>query len=224
VSSCFPNVAKIKIQSSTGKPIQLVELQALSDGINVALGKSASQSSTFVTRTGKHLWAFEAVDGDLTSFSRTNDNNAWLEVDLKGSFPVNLITIFNHGCTGASSNHPMNCLCALSEATLSLLDDLDTEITAVTIGNTCGRLSLEYVFDAAPGFCSPVAFTATTRELTTQSGDVVAHHSKQPTQAPWKTRRRRLSRVRMWLTAQIQVQFLINVDNDLDVCKMWGFA
>jgi hypothetical protein len=35
---------------------------------------------------------------------------------------------------------------------------------------------------------------------------------------------RRLSRVRMWLTAQIQVQFLINVDNDLDVCKMWGFA
>jgi hypothetical protein len=35
-----------------GKPIQLVELQALSDGINVALGKSASQSSTFVTRTG----------------------------------------------------------------------------------------------------------------------------------------------------------------------------
>jgi hypothetical protein len=153
-TSCLPNAAKIKIQSTTGKPIQIIELQALSGGTNVALGKKASQSSTFVTRTGKYLLASEAIDGDLTSFSHTNDKNAWLEVDLKGTFPVNLITIFNRGCTGASSNHPMNCLCALSGATLSLLDDFDTEITAVTIGDTCGRLTLEYVFDAAPEFCS----------------------------------------------------------------------
>ncbi|KAL7503313.1 hypothetical protein ACHAXN_001115 [Cyclotella atomus] len=82
-----------------------------------------------------------------------------------------------------SVNDPLNCLCRLSNTTLSLIDDSDNLIVSKTIGDTCGQLTLEYVFEAALQFC---------QKISTMSE--AASPSLQPAQAPseWMGRGRRL--------------------------------
>jgi hypothetical protein len=146
--ACLPNSRKVKLwQSTTGAQIQLFELRAFSSSGNVAHGKSASQSSTY----GEQFSASNAVDGNTNTFSHTKDSNSWLEVDLGANFDISSINIIN--CCCQSVNDPLNCLCRLSNATLSLMDDSDKVIASKTIGDTCGQFTLEYVFEAAPEFC-----------------------------------------------------------------------
>jgi hypothetical protein len=183
---CLPNARKIKLQqSSTGEHINLFELEVFtSSGINIAQGKSASQSSTYVAASGKTFPASNVVDGVTSTFSHTNDINGWLEVDLGSSFDISSVNILNRWCKSPSD--PSNCLCRLSNATLSLVDDLDAEIELVTIGNTCGQLTLEFIFETAPKFCqiapsssSPFSSSPTVR-LTTSP-------RKPPTNSPSKS-------------------------------------
>jgi hypothetical protein len=56
-----------------------------------------------------------------------------------------------------SVNDPLNCLGRLSNTTLSLIDDSDNLIVSKTIGDTCGQLTLEYVFEAALQFCQKIS-------------------------------------------------------------------
>jgi hypothetical protein len=167
ITSCLPITRKIKLhQASTDKTVQIFELEVFSSstGTNVAVGKTATQSSTFVTKSGEYFDAFYAIDGDTNTFSHTKDSNSWIEVDLGNSFPVNTITILNRWC--GNFNDPKGCLCKLTGATLSLIDDSDTEITSTTIGDTCGQSTLEYVFDPSPDFCptSSVSFLSNRSE------------------------------------------------------------
>jgi hypothetical protein len=158
INVCLPNTRKIKLQQSTnGTYIHIFELQALSSlGINVAQGKSASQSSTYVTpASGESFPASLAIDGNTNTFSHTKDSNAWLEVDLGSSFDISSLNILNRWCK--STSDPWNCLCRLSNTTLSLIDDSDSVIVSKTIGDTCGRLALEYAFEAASQFCQTSA-------------------------------------------------------------------
>jgi hypothetical protein len=77
--------------------------------INIAKGKNAKQSSTF-----KSHGAALAIDGDVNTFSHTNDDKAWLEIDLGKMYTINYVTIVNRWC-GDPNDFP-NCLCRLSEA------------------------------------------------------------------------------------------------------------
>ena len=81
----LPKAAKVKIQSLTGTPIQMFEVEVISDGENVTFGKTATQSSTFKNKKG--FSASKAVDGQMDRFSRTkrNDECAWWMVDLRSA-------------------------------------------------------------------------------------------------------------------------------------------
>jgi len=143
----YNNAKKIKLQSNTGMPIHLFQLQVISSsGDNVALGKTSTQSSTLGSFT-----ALKAVDGNQATFSHTNDANAWLEVDLGGIFSIRSVVIVNRWCKEPSD--PSACLCRLSYASLVLVDNLGTEISSISTGNTCGLLSMTYEFDRDSRFC-----------------------------------------------------------------------
>ena len=153
-SYCLPYARKVKIeQRSTGRPIQIFQLHVSSSGIDVAQGKNATQSSTWVAKwNGKSFNASNAVDGKYWTYSRTNnDPNAWLEVDLGGNFAVGSVDILNRWCKDITD--PENCLCELSGATVLLIDDSGDETTSITIGDTCGKGHLEYILDPSQVFC-----------------------------------------------------------------------
>ena len=132
LASCYPEARKVKIASTTGEQIQMLELQILSsENVNIALNKTASQSSTLGTNS-----ASLAVDGDLTTFSHTDDANASWEVDLGSAFSLQSVMINNRWCGDFSD--PNGCLCRLSGATLTLLNEEGDVVSAKSIGDTCG--------------------------------------------------------------------------------------
>ena len=150
---CFPNARIVKFQQpSTKDPIQLFEVMvADSTGTNVASGKTARQSSTYTSRSGEHYPAPNVIDGDASTFSRTNDETPWLEIDLGESVPVTSVSVLNRWCENSSD--PTSCLCSLTGASLSLIDESGEELTSNLIGDTCGKPTLEFVFDSSPEFC-----------------------------------------------------------------------
>eukprot|EP00956_Cyclotella_meneghiniana_P028177 scaffold64960_cov44-Cyclotella_meneghiniana.AAC.2 len=151
--SCFPNARKVKLQQpSTGQPIHIFELHVTSSGVDIAKGKNATQSSTWVAPwNGKSFNASNAVDGKYWTYSRTNDANAWLEVDLGGDYAIGSLEILNRWCQDLTD--PPNCLCKLSEATMSLIDESGVETLSIPIGNTCGKGHLEYILDPSTEYC-----------------------------------------------------------------------
>ena len=63
-------VKKIKIESTTGNSIQMFEVLVMSNGLNVATGKIASQSSSWIAPwNGKSFDASRAVDGNEGKWS-----------------------------------------------------------------------------------------------------------------------------------------------------------
>jgi hypothetical protein len=68
----------------------MFELQVDSTGLNVAIGKDATQVNNF---KGIAMFAAsKAIDGNENSFSHTgrSDGGVWWEVDLGDSFLLNL--------------------------------------------------------------------------------------------------------------------------------------
>jgi hypothetical protein len=129
----------------------MFELQVISRGLNVAIGKDASQSSDF---KGKAMFAAsKAVDDNESSFSHTGRSGCgvWWEVDLGESYPVESIKILNRWCQ--AKEDPTGCLCKLSHAAISLLDDDGKWLDATLTGNTCDTLEVEHEFEASPVHC-----------------------------------------------------------------------
>jgi hypothetical protein len=130
----------------------MFELQVISKGSNVALGKVATRSSDF---KGKAMFsASKAVDGNVNSFSHTgrSECGVWWEVNLEDSFPIESIKILNRWCENESDVN--RCMCRLSHAAISLLDDDGKWVDGVLTGNTCGDLEVDHVFDASPNYCA----------------------------------------------------------------------
>jgi hypothetical protein len=105
----------VRIQLINGQPLSLAEVQVFgtpgaSSAANVALAKLASQSSTLAYPTAG---AGSAVDGNTDgnffdgSVTHTNlDTNAWWQVDLGASGPVDGVVIWNRTdcCFGRLNN------------------------------------------------------------------------------------------------------------------------
>jgi hypothetical protein len=140
-------VRSIRIESTTGEPIQFFELQAYTtSGLEVATGKVATQSSTFKDDNVK-FGASNAVDGNNSTFSHTNDASSTWEVDLAGDYGISYTSIQNRWCGGTSDDS--NCLCRLTNAKLSLLDVEGEVVSSVNVGNTCGTLTVKNDFEYA---------------------------------------------------------------------------
>jgi hypothetical protein len=145
---CFPLAKKVKVQSLTGLPIQMIELQVISKGSNVAIGKDATQSSTF-----KDKVASKAVDGKMNSFSHTGSDNCggWWQIDLGDSFTIESIKILNRWCSNPSDS--IGCLCRLSQAAISLFSHDGKWVNAAFNGDTCKLLEVNHEFKASPEYC-----------------------------------------------------------------------
>lgn len=108
--------------------------------INVAKGKLATQSSVF-----KSYGANLAVDGDIRTFSHTNDDSAWIHIDLQKSYYVHSINVLNRWCRD-QKDHP-GCLCRLSNAKLLLLDKDGVIVETRDFEDTCGVGTIVEEFD-----------------------------------------------------------------------------
>lgn len=87
---------QLKLESTTGAPLQMFEVQAFSSAVNKALSKVAIQSSNY----GDSFTAFKAVDGFANTFSHTyaTDVNAWWMVDFGESDDIESVNILNRYC------------------------------------------------------------------------------------------------------------------------------
>ncbi|KAL7478275.1 hypothetical protein ACHAW6_006120 [Cyclotella cf. meneghiniana] len=144
---CLPTLRYIKLQSATDFPVSVFEIIALDkrNASNIALpsvnpSATATQSSTFQTKNGGSFDASLAIDGDLTTFSHTKSstgNHEWIQIDLGSSQAVRGITVMNRWCGDVSDS--TGCLCRLSQANLTLLDDSGVGVVwHETLGDTCG--------------------------------------------------------------------------------------
>lgn len=122
-------------------PIHIREIEIYSlGGTNVALGKTAIQSSTLRSFLASH-----AIDGNTNSFSHTNDSSPVWEIDLGRVFFIDSIRIMNRYC-GRDTSDPIGCLCRLSHAVLSIFGEDRQWIASTSIGNTCDKLEWMYSF------------------------------------------------------------------------------
>ena len=125
------SASKVKIQSTTGEPLTMREVRVFSNGVNVAIGKNATQSSDL---DGTKV-ATKAVDDKWRTYSSTGDGcSKWWEVDLGESFPIDKVLIVNLKC----SNDP-ECACKNSYATVSLLDANGEWVDVKVLGNSCSK-------------------------------------------------------------------------------------
>lgn len=124
----------------------MFEVRVMSSGVNVSQGKEAWQSSTLRDRS--KFDASRAVDGNTGSFSHTGDDNVpWWEVDLGETLPIESITILNRWCR--NSDDPFDCLCRLSHAAVTVMDENDNWVASKFLGDTCGVLEINIAFDCA---------------------------------------------------------------------------
>jgi len=135
-NNCYKSARKVRLESTTGKQLQMFELRVFSSSINVALNKHATQSSTLST-LGDTFAASNAVDGNSLTFSHTRDANAYFEVDLGDTFDLESVEIVNRWCQDETD--PNRCLCRLSYANLKLLDENDRIVASRMLGNTCNE-------------------------------------------------------------------------------------
>lgn len=147
-NGCLPNARMVKLVSTTGKQIQVFEVQVYSvSGSNVATGKIATQSSTLRTFPASH-----AVDNNITTFSHTNDASAWLQIDLGEVYDIDSLFFANRWCKEPSD--PNDCFCRLSDANIVLVDGDGSVIVTESIGNTCGLPDFTFEFGRSPSYCS----------------------------------------------------------------------
>jgi hypothetical protein len=122
----------------------MFELQVISSEVNVAQGKTATQSSTHVSDSGVSFDASNALDGNSNSYSHTCDKNPYWEVDLGGMHEIESIKIVNHWC--GDENDLNQCLCRLSRAAISIEDENGNWVASQFLGDTCGKLEVDIVF------------------------------------------------------------------------------
>jgi hypothetical protein len=142
--------SKVKIQSNNEAILNVFEVQVFDpSGDNIAIGKNASQSSTFFVYDAAY-----AVDGLADTHSSTlREENSWLLIDLGKSTPIESITIKNYWCFDETDQG--NCLARLSNSTLQLLDKDETVLATKDIGDTAGWPELEFTFEATTEFSAP---------------------------------------------------------------------
>ena len=124
----------------------MFELKVMSGGSNIALGKSTSQSSTYKNNEAQ-FGSANAVDNNQGTFSHTDANAvglAWYELNLGSEQNIDSITIFNKWCT--NSNDQPGCLCRMSNAVISLVNDLGQTVATKNLGDTCGKSEVSSVY------------------------------------------------------------------------------
>ena len=107
------------------------EVRVFSNGVNVAIGKNATQSSDL----DDTKVASEAVDDKWRTYSSTGDDcSTWWQVDLGESLPIDKVIIVNRKCVDDPE-----CACKNSFAIVSLLDANGKWVDAKVHGDSCDK-------------------------------------------------------------------------------------
>ena len=124
------------------------EVRGFSGDVNVAIGKTATQSSDLNDSSG----ASKAVDGKLRTKATTDveSNSTWWEVDLEEPTSINKVLIVNPKCAD-----DLSCSCKLSHAVISLLDDDGKIVSSEIVGDTCDKRWVARKFEFE---CGPILF------------------------------------------------------------------
>ena len=173
-NSCPLYVRKVKIESTTRQVVSIAEMQLLSSGVNVAKDGKAMQSTTH-----KGYTAASAIDGDLTTFSHTDghDHHAWWELDLLEAKALDHMTIYNSWCHGRRDDS--GCLCRLTDAKLSFMDDEGIVISTRSLGVTCNAAELDLDLSS----CENTLLKYSNSEMV---ANVMDETSSEPTYLPTK--------------------------------------
>jgi len=143
-NTCHPTVKKFKLESTSGEQISMFEFQAYSNGLNVAIHGTASQSSSFIS--SEVLDASKAIDGDFLSYSQTNDASATWEVDLDQSREIGSVMIVNKDCGNSTANDELDCACRMN-SNLLLLDESEEVLTTLFFSDSCNQKTIFENFD-----------------------------------------------------------------------------
>ena len=137
------------MQGATEEQLAMIEVEVISSGMNVALGKPATQKDTLTDEYLMERLASFAVDGDMATYSHTDCDEPWWLVDLGELVPIEKVTIVNRWCDDPSD--APGCFCKLSQANLLLLDEGEAVVDTELIGDTCGLdvLSFEFCADGS---------------------------------------------------------------------------
>jgi hypothetical protein len=151
VAVLTPSQKSQGIQSMTGLPIQVFEVQVYSsEDENVALGKVASQSATL--NDNPRFAPENAIDEDNATFSHTkNDSFSWWEVDLGDSYDIESVKILNRWCINASDQN--KCLCSLLQAAVLLFDEEGKWVVTTLLGDMCDELEWKYEYPRSSKYC-----------------------------------------------------------------------
>jgi hypothetical protein len=79
----------------------------------------------------------------VNSFSHTDDNTPWWQVELVSTSTIQYIDIENRFC---GADDLAGCLCRLSRAKLSLLDEGGLVVAEHNIDDTCGKKAVSVKF------------------------------------------------------------------------------
>jgi len=174
---CLPQARKVRIEAKPGNYLQLFLVQVFSSttGSCLAVGKTATQSSTYDDSTP----ASAAIGGsDKYSFSLTDrsDQNAWWEVDLAEETSIKSIYIGQHMCKDAPD--PIECFCHLSESSILLMDSSDLIISNYTFDKICARRHV-IEFEETSEYCQ----TATEAPTKSPTAGPTTMPSTSPTQS-----------------------------------------
>ena len=161
-SSCTAARYVKLLQNAINEPFELFEVEIYSSGVNVVFGKIAKQSSIYLTNRTLPRFARYAIDGDRTTFSRTECNELWWIVDLGSMMPIENIRIVNHSCE--DQRDQLSCLCRLSFVRLSfvsflLLNEQESIVGAEMIGDTCEQHECTY------NFCTQAPCSSTAKPI-----------------------------------------------------------
>ena len=142
----LPSANKIKLQSTSGNPVHIFELEVYSSNLNIAPGKSVTQSSTFNDKD--KFSAGMAADGDLKTFSHTKSGSfEWWEIDFGGNYSIESLKIYNRWCQDPLDQP--KCLCRLSHVVILLIDGDGSVIHSSVMGDMCGELLWVHDFDTS---------------------------------------------------------------------------
>lgn len=130
----YPVARYVKLsQETTNEQLQMLEVQVMSSGTNIAIGQPASRKCTLLDTNSVPRLAYFAVDNELTTYSSTNCNEPWWVVDLGQSMPIEHVIILNRCDLNG-------CSCKLSNATISVLDEQSNVVSStITIYATKRR-------------------------------------------------------------------------------------
>jgi hypothetical protein len=135
-------------------------VQVLSSETNVALGGAASQSSDY----GIDYVASNAIDGNSSSFSLTKGSDAYWEVDLAGVYAIESVVIINSytdpnarklvdsSYSGLESLDIDDITCRLTNATVSVVDELGFVISSQSVSSACSQSSVSLSFNLTTTF------------------------------------------------------------------------